>query len=49
VSAKIGNPDFPGCISPISDRAFEPTARAAKGRVRIRARQIPVAAEGDNQ
>ncbi len=37
------------CVSPLSDRAIEPTARSTKGRMRIRARQIPVAAEGGNQ
>ncbi len=40
-------PLFLCCVLPLSDRAIEPTARTTKGRMRIRARQIPVAAEGD--
>jgi len=39
----------PSCVSPLSDRAIEPTARTTKGRMRIPARQIPAAAQGGNQ
>jgi len=37
------------CVSPLSGRASEPTARGTKGRMRIPARQIPVAAEDGQQ